>query len=55
VATGIFVAGELDEGEEIEALFFGRRAWVRGFQVHGEAVDRVSAGICAAVNLAGDV
>ena len=55
VVTGTLVAGELGEGEEIEALPSGRRARVRGLQVHGEAVGRAAAGTRTAVNLAGDV
>ncbi len=55
VVTGTLVAGDLGEGEEVEALPSGRRARVRGLQVHGEAVKRASAGTRTAVNLAGDV
>jgi selenocysteine-specific elongation factor len=55
VVTGALVAGNLVEGEEVEALPSGRRARVRGLQVHGEAVERSSAGTRTAVNLAGDV
>ena len=40
VVTGTLVAGELATGEEIEALPSGRRARVRGLQVHGESVER---------------
>jgi selenocysteine-specific elongation factor len=42
-------------GEEVEALPSGRRARVRGLQVHGEAVERAAAGTRTAVNLAGEV
>ncbi len=55
VVTGTLVAGDLGEGEEVEGLPSGRRARVRGLQVHGEAVERASAGTRTAVNLAGDV
>ncbi len=55
VVTGTLVAGDLTVGEEVEALPSGRRARVRGLQVHGEAVERASAGTRTAVNLAGDV
>jgi selenocysteine-specific elongation factor len=55
VVTGTLVAGDLGVGEEVEALPSGRRARVRGLQVHGEGVDRASAGTRTAVNLAGDV
>ncbi len=53
VVTGTLVAGDLAAGEEVEALPSGRRARVRGLQVHGESVDRASAGTRTAVNLAG--
>jgi selenocysteine-specific elongation factor len=55
VVTGTLVAGDLAEGEEVEALPSGRRARVRGLQVHGESVERASAGTRTAVNLAGEV
>ena len=55
VVTGTLVAGDLGLGGEVEALPSGRRARVRGLQVHGESVDRASAGTRTAVNLAGDV
>ena len=54
VVTGTLVAGDLAVGEEVEALPSGRRARVRGLQVHGEAVERAAAGTRTAVNLAGD-
>jgi len=53
VVTGTLVSGRLAAGEEVEALPSGRRARVRGLQVHGEPVDSVPAGSRAAVNLAG--
>jgi len=53
VATGTLVSGRLEGGEEVEILPSGRRARVRGLQVHGRAVDGVAAGSRAAVNLAG--
>ena len=55
VVTGTLVAGDLEVGEEVEALPSGRRARVRGLQVHGAAVERAAAGTRTAVNLAGDV
>jgi selenocysteine-specific elongation factor len=55
VVTGTLVAGDLGAGEEVEALPSGRRARVRGLQVHGEAVERAPAGTRTAVNLAGEV
>jgi selenocysteine-specific elongation factor len=53
VATGTLVAGALEVGEEVEILPAGRRARVRGLQVHGESRDRAVAGTRTAVNLAG--
>jgi len=53
VATGTLVAGELHAGDEVEALPSGRRARVRGLQVHGESLARAAAGTRTAVNLAG--
>ncbi len=53
VATGTLVSGELRVGEELEALPAGRRARVRGLQVHGEAVEQAPAGTRTAVNLGG--
>jgi selenocysteine-specific elongation factor len=53
VVTGTLVSGALAAGDEVEVLPGGRRARVRGLQVHGQAVDLVAAGNRAAVNLAG--
>jgi len=53
VVTGTLVAGSLGTGDEVEILPEGRRARVRGLQVHGETVTRVLAGSRAAANLAG--
>jgi len=53
VATGTLVAGSLGLGEELEILPAGRRARVRGLQVHGEPVERSVAGTRTAVNVAG--
>ena len=53
VVTGTLVSGALAAGDEVELLPAGRRARVRGLQVHGQAVDRVDAGNRTAVNLAG--
>jgi selenocysteine-specific elongation factor len=53
VVTGTLVSGGLAPGEEVEVLPSGRRARVRGLQVHGAAADRVGAGHRAAVNLTG--
>ena len=53
VVTGTLVSGALAAGEEVEVLPSGRRARVRGLQVHGLAADRVEAGHRTAVNLSG--
>lgn len=53
VATGTLVAGEINEGDEMELLPAGARVRVRGLQVHGEPVKRANAGQRTAVNLGG--
>jgi selenocysteine-specific elongation factor len=53
VVTGTLVSGALAPGDEVELLPGGRRARVRGLQVHGAPVERLDAGNRAAVNLAG--
>ncbi len=53
VVTGTLVSGSLAVGDELEALPSGRRARVRGIQVHGEAVAAAHAGTRTALNLAG--
>jgi selenocysteine-specific elongation factor len=53
VVTGTLVGGELRSGEELELLPPGRRARVRGLQVHGASVERATAGTRGAVYLAG--
>ncbi len=53
VVTGTLVAGDLRVGEELELLPSGKRARVRGLQVHAAPVDRATAGMRTAVNLAG--
>jgi selenocysteine-specific elongation factor len=53
VATGTLVAGEIDEGEELDLLPSGVRARVRGIQVHGRATKRAEAGQRTAINLVG--
>jgi selenocysteine-specific elongation factor len=53
VVTGTLVAGSLALQEEIELYPSGKRARIRGLQVHGAAVDRATAGERTAVNLAG--
>jgi len=53
VVTGTLVSGTLNVGEEVEILPSGRRARVRGLQIHGEGVETAAAGNRTAVNLAG--
>jgi selenocysteine-specific elongation factor len=53
VVTGTLAGGELRDGDEVEAVPSGRRARVRGLQVHGAAVELVRAGTRTAANLAG--
>src|SRR5258708_30802959 len=53
VVTGTLVSGTLAVGEEIEVLPSGRRARVRGLQVHGAPAERVAAGHRPAGNPSG--
>lgn len=53
VVTGTLVAGEINEGDEMELLPLGARVRVRGLQVHGTQVTRASAAQRVAVNLGG--
>jgi selenocysteine-specific elongation factor len=53
VGTGTLIAGEINEGDELELLPAGARVRVRGIQVHGAAVKRALAGQRTAVNLSG--
>lgn len=53
VVTGTLVAGSVAVGEEVELFPQQRRLRVRGLQVHGQSVERASAGQRTAVNLAG--
>jgi selenocysteine-specific elongation factor len=53
VVTGTLVSGRLAVGDEVELLPGGRRARVRGLQVHGAAAAEVAAGHRTACNLAG--
>jgi selenocysteine-specific elongation factor len=53
VVTGTLVAGEINEGEELELLPAGTRVRVRGLQVHGAAVKKALAGQRTAINLGG--
>jgi selenocysteine-specific elongation factor len=53
VVTGTLMAGSVAIEQEVEILPAGHRARVRGLQVHGEPVQRATAGQRTAVNLAG--
>jgi selenocysteine-specific elongation factor len=53
VVTGTLVAGEINDGDEMELLPAGSRVRVRGIQVHGRAVQQAQAGQRTAVNLGG--
>ncbi len=53
VVTGTLIAGTLVVHDEVELYPAGKRARVRGLQVHNSAVDRAHAGERTAVNLAG--
>jgi selenocysteine-specific elongation factor len=53
VVTGTLVAGEINEGDEMELLPMGARVRVRGLQVHGAKVTSAVAGQRTAVNLGG--
>ena len=53
VVTGTLVSGEISVDCDLELLPAGRRAKVRGLQVHGEAQGAARGGQRVAVNLAG--
>jgi selenocysteine-specific elongation factor len=53
VATGTLVAGEINEGQELDLLPSEKRVRVRGIQVHGRATARAQAGKRTAINLGG--
>jgi selenocysteine-specific elongation factor len=53
VVTGTLVSGSLEVESEVEVHPSGRRARVRGIQVHGQACPRAIAGQRTAANLAG--
>jgi selenocysteine-specific elongation factor len=53
VVTGTLVSGRLEEGEEVEVLPGGRRARIRGIQVHRTKLPRAEAGRRTAINLQG--
>ena len=53
VVTGTLVSGSVTKEEEVEVFPAGRRARVRGVQVHGAAAEQATAGQRTALNLAG--
>lgn len=53
VVTGTLIAGEINEGDELDLLPAGVRTRVRGVQVHGHSVKQATAGQRTAVNLGG--
>jgi len=53
VVTGTLIAGTLAVEDEVELYPAGKRARIRGLQVHGASVPRARAGERTAVNLAG--
>jgi selenocysteine-specific elongation factor len=53
VVTGTLVGGRVEVGEELIALPSGRKARVRGLQVHGQKVEAAVSGERTAMNLAG--
>jgi selenocysteine-specific elongation factor len=53
VVTGTLIAGEINEGDELELLPAGTTVRVRGLQVHGAPVKQAFAGQRTAVNLGG--
>ncbi len=53
VVTGTLIAGEINEGDELELLPAGTRVRVRGLQVHGSPVKHAVAGQRTAINLGG--
>lgn len=53
VVTGTLIAGEINEGAEMELLPVARKVRVRGLQTHGKPVKTTHAGQRTAVNLGG--
>ncbi|MBX3281651.1 MAG: selenocysteine-specific translation elongation factor [Acidobacteria bacterium] len=53
VVTGTLAAGEIVLGSEVEIYPLGRTARVRGLQNHDRNIEKASAGMRVAVNLAG--
>src|SRR5437868_4432247 len=53
VVTGTLIAGEINEGEELELMPASAQVRVRGVQVHGTAIKQAHAGQRTAINLGG--
>jgi selenocysteine-specific elongation factor len=53
VVTGTLIAGEIQDGAEMDLLPSGVRVRVRGIQVHGASVKQAMAGQRTAINLSG--
>jgi selenocysteine-specific elongation factor len=53
VVTGTLIAGEINEGDELDLLPAATRVRVRGVQVHGAAIKQANAGQRTAINLGG--
>jgi selenocysteine-specific elongation factor len=53
VVTGTLIAGEINEGDELELMPARARVRVRGVQVHGAAIKQANAGQRTAINLGG--
>ncbi len=53
VVTGTLVSGTIRKDEELQVFPSGKRARVRGVQVHGQAAEQAIAGQRTALNLAG--
>ena len=53
VVTGTLISGTIRKEEELEIFPTGKRARVRGIQVHGRVADQAVAGQRTALNLAG--
>jgi len=53
VVTGTLIAGEINEGDELELMPASAHVRVRGVQVHGAAIKQANAGQRTAINLGG--
>ena len=53
VVTGTLISGTIQREDELEIFPSGRKARVRGIQVHGQIADTAAAGQRTALNLAG--